>query len=91
MYKVVRYFTDLQDNGHPYKVGDAFPRNGLTVSKERLAELSGYNNKQRTPLIVLDEVATSNTMNEPKKVVKDERSSDSFNVESKPRNKKQHK
>lgn len=40
MYKVIEYFTDLQDNYHAYHVGDPFPRNGLDVSDERLTELS---------------------------------------------------
>lgn len=51
MYEVIHYFTDLQDNEYPYNVGDIFPRNGLTVSEERLKELSGSNNKQHKPLI----------------------------------------
>lgn len=51
MYEVIHYFTDLQDFDHPYNVGDKFPRNGLTVSEERLKELSGSNNKQHKPLI----------------------------------------
>lgn len=55
MYEVIHYFTDLQDNKYPYNVGDVFPRDGLTVSKERLKELSGSNNKQNKPLIKLVE------------------------------------
>lgn len=51
MYKVINYFTDLQDNGFAYNVGDTYPRNGLKVSPERIAELSGSNNKQGKPLI----------------------------------------
>ena len=51
MYKVIHFFTDLQDNDHPYNVGDVFPRQGKTVSDERIAELAGSENKQRTPLI----------------------------------------
>ena len=51
MYRVIRYFTDLQDNDHPYNVGDVFPRDGMTVTDERIAELAGSDNKQRTPLI----------------------------------------
>lgn len=50
-YEVIHYFTDLQDFGHPYNVGDSFPRNGLKVSDARLKELSGSNNKQHKPLI----------------------------------------
>lgn len=51
MYKVIKYFMDLQDKNHPYNVGDVFPRKGLEVSAERLAELAGPNNKQGVPLI----------------------------------------
>ena len=51
MYKVIHFFTDLQDNGHEYSVGDKFPRTGLTVSENRLKELATVNNKQGKPLI----------------------------------------
>lgn len=51
MYKVIRYFTDLQDNNYPYNEGDVFPRDGMTVTKERIEELSSANNKQLRPLI----------------------------------------
>ena len=50
-YKVIHYFTDLQDFNHAYKVGDDYPRLGLDVSEERLKELSSKNNKQGKPLI----------------------------------------
>ena len=55
MYKVIEYFTDLQDNGHLYNVGDDFPRKGLKVSAERVKELAGSNNRRRKPLIQLVE------------------------------------
>lgn len=51
MYKVIHYFTDLQDNRHPYNVGDVYPRAGVETTDERIAELSGSNNKQGKPLI----------------------------------------
>ena len=51
MYKVIKYFTDLQDKNHPYNVGDTFPREGMEVTEERLAELAGSDNKQSVPLI----------------------------------------
>ena len=57
MYKVIRFFTDLTDDNHPYNVGDTFPRKGLDVTGERLAELSGKDNKQGVPLIRLVEKA----------------------------------
>lgn len=54
MYKVIKHFTDLQDNSHPYYEGDEFPRKGnKAVTEERFAELSGPNNKQGVPLIEL--------------------------------------
>lgn len=52
MYKVIKYFEDLKDNRHPYKVGDIFPRNGLEVSESRIDELSRDKNKRGEPLIV---------------------------------------
>jgi hypothetical protein len=51
MYKVVKLFTDLQDNNYRYEVGDEYPRLGLKPSIARIAELSGSNNKQGIPLI----------------------------------------
>ncbi len=63
MYKVIEHFTDLQDNNHPYNVGDTFPRSGLSVSDGRIAELAGNYNKRGIPLIEL-------VKEEPKKPVK---------------------
>lgn len=51
MYKVIHYFTDLQDDNHEYNVGDTFPRIGLEVSDKRIQELAGSDNKQYKPLI----------------------------------------
>ena len=51
MYKVIKYFTDLQDNNYAYYVGDTFPRNGVEVGAERVAELSSDKNLQGVPLI----------------------------------------
>lgn len=51
MYKVIHYFNDLQDDGYAYNVGDEFPHKGMTVTKERIAELAGSGNKQGVPLI----------------------------------------
>ena len=50
-YKVIKFFTDLQDNDHPYSVGDIFPRSGMTVTEARLKELSSSDNRQGVPLI----------------------------------------
>ena len=51
MYRVIRYFTDLQDNDYAYNVGDVYPRQGIVVSGERIAELASSENRQKTPLI----------------------------------------
>lgn len=51
MYRVIRYFEDLQDRRHPYRAGDVYPRPGMQVSAERIAELAGSENRQHTPLI----------------------------------------
>ena len=55
MYKVIKSFTDLQDNNYAYYVGDTFPRNGVEVGAERIVELSSDKNLQGVPLI--EEVA----------------------------------
>lgn len=52
MYKVIKFFTDLQDNDYAYDVNDEFPRKGLNVTDERIAELCGSDNKRGCPLIV---------------------------------------
>lgn len=53
MYRVIKYFTDLQDDNRPYNVGDVFPHNecGYPVTEKRLSELASRNNLQKTPLI----------------------------------------
>lgn len=50
-YRVIKSFTDMQDNGYMYHVGDLFPRMGFNVSAERIEELSTDKNRRRTPLI----------------------------------------
>lgn len=54
-YKVIKYFTDIQDCYFPYNVGDIFPRVGKDVSAERIKELSTGANRQGVPLIELVE------------------------------------
>ena len=51
MYRVIKSFTDLQDNNYSYSVGDTFPRNGVEAGAERVAELSSDKNLQGVPLI----------------------------------------
>ena len=50
-YKVIAYFEDLQDNNHPYNVGDVFPRENKSVSKGRIEELATTQNRRKIPLI----------------------------------------
>lgn len=73
-YKVIHYFTDLQDFNHPYKVGEAFPRLGLKVSNERLEELASSKNKQGKPLIEkVEEVKEKNFLDEFTETVAEDR------------------
>ena len=51
MYKVIKFFSDLQDNKHPYHEGETFPREGVTVTEERLKELASKKNKRGVALI----------------------------------------
>ena len=52
MYRVIKGFFDLQDNGHWYEAGDLYPREGRKPTEKRIAELAGAKNRQRTALIV---------------------------------------
>ncbi len=51
MYKVIEYFTDNQDNGYAYNVGDEYPRQGYEPSAERIQELTTTNNKRHMVFI----------------------------------------
>ena len=51
MWRVKTYFEDLQDSRHPYKVGDAYPREGLTPDAARILELSTDANRRGVALI----------------------------------------
>lgn len=66
MYRVIKFFTDLQDNNHAYKVGDIFPHDGMKVSEIRLKELSTDANRRHMPLIekVEDEVVEAESVAE---------------------------
>lgn len=50
-YRVIKFFTDLQDDSYPYCVGDTYPRKGLTVTPERIEELKSGKNKRGVPVI----------------------------------------
>ena len=51
MYRVIKYFTDLQDNNFAYNVGDEYPRKGMSVLPSRIRELATDKNRQGVPLI----------------------------------------
>lgn len=70
-YKVIRYFTDLQDNDFAYHVGDSFPREGKDVSPSRIAELAGSDNKRGVPLIELVEESTQPVAAESEKITEE--------------------
>lgn len=70
MYKVLAYFTDLQDNNYPYTEGKPFPRDGLAVSEARLKELSSTNNRRGIKLIEF--VEDKKPQEQPKPLTKTE-------------------
>lgn len=51
MYRVIKHFTDMQDNNFAYNVGDEYPRKGMSVLPSRIKELAGKKNRQGCPLI----------------------------------------
>ena len=51
MYRVIKAFTDMQDNNFAYQVGDEFPRKNFSVLPSRIKELAGSKNRQGVPLI----------------------------------------
>ena len=51
MYKVIKHFTDMQDNNFAYNIGDEYPRKGMSVLPSRIRELATDKNRQGVPLI----------------------------------------
>lgn len=51
MFRVIKYFTDMQDNNFAYNVGDEYPRKGMSVLPSRIKELASNKNRQGCPLI----------------------------------------
>ena len=66
-YKVIKAFTDMQDNNYAYDPKDparnTYPRKGLNVLQSRINELASNKNRQGVPLI--EEVTEK--VEEPKK------------------------
>jgi hypothetical protein len=89
MFIVINAFLDLQDAEYLYDVGDAYPREGLEPSEERIKELLGSDNLQGQPIIKAvktvpvdakgEEVAESESSKED-----DEESSDTLETEETP-------
>lgn len=55
-YIVVKDFSDIQDDRHVYHAGDIFPRMGLEVSEERVAELASRDNRRGEILILIEAI-----------------------------------
>ena len=51
MFKVIKRFTDRQDNNYAYNVNDEYPRKGLNVLPSRINELASNKNRQGVQLI----------------------------------------
>ena len=55
MYKVIKHFTDMQDNNYAFYPEDparnTYPRKGLSVLPSRIKELASDKNRQGCPLI----------------------------------------
>ena len=59
-WKVIEYWEDLQDERHKYNANDPYPREGLEVTPERIAELASNKNKRKRPLIKKDSKDAAN-------------------------------
>lgn len=72
MYRVLKGFFDAQDADRWYDAGDQYPREGYKPTAKRIEELSGANNRQRTPLIAwgLESGAESPDVKKPVKAAR---------------------
>lgn len=59
MYKVIKAFSDLQDNNFEYREGDTYPREGVSVLPSRFKELATTANRR-------GEILIKETEDEPK-------------------------
>lgn len=57
--KVLKDFSDLQDNNYIYKAGDEYPRPGYEPTAERIKELSSSRNKIGVAVIEAEEFKTT--------------------------------
>ena len=51
MFTVVSSFVDLKDKNHIYRTGDKYPRPGVKIDPDRVAELMGEDNGLKRSLI----------------------------------------
>ena len=51
IYRALIRFCDRQDDMFMYEAGETYPRPGLDVTPERIAELAGSDNRMGYPLI----------------------------------------
>lgn len=65
-YIVLTRFADLRDGSRVYEAGENYPRPGLDVSPERIAELAGSDNRIGYPLIKRVETPIEPGNSEPK-------------------------
>ena len=69
-YKVIKAFTDMQDNNYAYDPKDparnTYPRKGLNVLQSRINELASNKNRQGVPLIEEIPEKTEETKKEKK-------------------------
>ena len=66
MYIVLKNFTDLEDGGHKYRMGEEYPRQGYTPSEERVKALLSGDNKACLKLIQEVKAPKSEEKAEPK-------------------------
>lgn len=73
MYKSIATWIDLEDN-HLYRTGERFPHDGREISPERIAELSGTQNKAGfaliRPLAIPNRETSADEPAEPKKATR---------------------
>lgn len=50
-YRVIEYFTDLQDKDYAYNTGDVYPRKGYKPTEKRIEELASDKNVRKRPII----------------------------------------
>ena len=56
MHEVIKSFVDVQDDNHIYHEGDFFPRDGVDVSEDRIAELASTSNRCGVVLIKTNKI-----------------------------------